>query len=112
LTTSKALPGMVFRSSSASSFQRVSEAPEMNQFEQVVRHEHAVALERSADHCTSGEWPAVGNDAFMRRRSPIGGRSGFVSLDAKWVAGWTYARWVFSTVNRSACRMAPARTSS
>ena len=46
--------------------------------------------------------------AFSRSRSPIRGSDGSVSSEAKWRAGWTYARRVRRTVTRSAWSIRPA----
>ena len=49
--------------------------------------------------------------AFSRSRSPIRGSDGSVAVEAKWRAGYTYARRERRTVTRSAWSIRPRRTS-
>src|SRR5207253_995031 len=46
----------------------------------------------------------------MRKRIPIAGKFGSVSVDAQWLAGGMYAARLLTTVKRSAWLMTPAVT--
>ena len=50
--------------------------------------------------------------AFRRRRMPMGAAFALVELAAQWEAGGTNAARLFCSVNRKACLISPAATSS
>src|SRR5579863_309800 len=101
-TTSKLEPVMLFRRFRSLLFQRLSGAPLM--YMALPLSARIIPYFFSAVRITwsSAGKPEISKLAFRRRRVPMGGALGLVTVDAQCDAGATNACCVVGTVNRRA----------
>src|SRR6185437_10089422 len=111
-TASKLAPVSDFRSSSASSFHRLSGAPEKNQLDPLSERIRPYRFIASAMIRACFDMCDVSTVDFSRNRAPIGGSAASVLDDAACRAGQMNVFRVRGTVNRIAWSTCPAATSS